>query len=117
MQKTMAKVFSIRGPLQGELLDFLKSSGFECAHTTELVRDLACSLASYREEDVLLFPDVFVLPSLEAVASLSPGTHRVILGRAALSCGAEKILKDCACLAVRGWAVYVVKTADDEAEY
>jgi hypothetical protein len=117
MAKTMAKVFSIRSPLQGELLDFLKSSGFECAHTTELVRDLTCSLASYREEDVLLFPDVFVLPSVDAVASLSPGTQRVILGKAALSNGAEKILKDCASLAVRGWAVYVAKTAEDHAEY
>jgi len=42
----MAQVFSIRNPLQGELLDFLKASGFESAHTTELVRDLTCFLAS-----------------------------------------------------------------------
>lgn len=113
----MAQVFSIRNPLQGELLDFLKASGFESAHTTELVRDLTCFLASYRDEDILLFPDVFVLSSVDVIASLSPGTRRVILGRVAVSSGAERILKDCATLAVRGWAVYIAIAPDNQAEY
>jgi hypothetical protein len=113
----VAKTFSIRNPLQGELIDFLKSSGFECTRTTELVRDLTCLLASYREEDVSLFPDVFVLPNVNAVAPLSPGTERVVLGSAPMSTGADAILKNCASLAVRGWAIYVAKTTDNAAEY
>lgn len=115
----MDKAFSIRTPLQGELLDFVKSSGFEGneATLTELVRDLTCLLASYREEDVPLFPDVFVLPSVSLVTSLSPGTRRIILGYGTLGDAAEKILKDCASLAVRGWAVYIAVTAENKAEY
>jgi hypothetical protein len=115
----MVKAFSIRTPLQGELLDFVKSSGFEGNNSavTELVRDLTCLLASYREEGVLLFPDVFVLPSVDLVASLSPGTQRVALGFETLSEAAEKILKDCANLAVRGWAVYVAISTEKQAQY
>jgi hypothetical protein len=113
----MTKVFSIRASLQGELLDFLKSSGFDCSHLTEFVRDLTCLLSSYREEDVPLFPNVFVLPSIESIASLSPGMQRIILGSRALSDAAETVLKDCANLANRGWAVYVAKTGPNSAEY
>jgi len=109
--------FSIRKPLQGEIFDFLKSSGFDCTHTTELVRDLTCLLASYREEDVPLFPDVFVLPSPESISSLSPGTQRVIVGTVPLNTAAEKVLKDCATLAVRGWAVYVAKIDTNTAQF
>src|SRR5262249_33645713 len=85
----MPTVFSIRNGLQGELMDFLKSSGFESNGTTELVRDLTCSLASYREENVPLFPDVFLFPSVAVVTSISPGTQRVFLGNTSLTTGAD----------------------------
>ncbi len=114
----MANAFSIRNPLQGELFDFLKSSGFESTHITELVRDLTCLLASYREEDVSLFPEVFILPSPDVISLLSPGTKRIILGNLTFnSDAAPRILKDAASLATGGWAVYVVKTAEQTAEY
>src|SRR4051812_44584780 len=109
--------FSIRTPLQGELIDFLRNSGFECTHTTELVRDLTCLLVSYREEDVPLFPDVFVLHSPDAISSLSPGTQRIVVGSAPLNTAAQQILKDCATLAVRGWAVYVAKVGQNTGEF
>lgn len=114
----MGKTFSIRGSLQGELMDFLNGSGIACAHTAELVRDITCLLASYREEDVPLFPDVFVLTDLAKLASISPGTQRVtIKAGIPLNVAAERVLKDCASLAVRGWSVYVAKTAENVAEY
>jgi len=114
----MSKAFSIRGPLQGELMDFLTDSGIACAHTAELVRDITCLLASYREEDVPLFPDVFVLPELAGLSSISPGTERVIIKTGVpLNSAADRVLKDCASLAVRGWSVYIAKSAENVAEY
>lgn len=113
----MAKPFSIRGPLQGELFDFLKSSGFDCNHLTELARDLTCLLASYREEDVPLFPDVFILSNPEALAPLCPGTQPVRIGTGSLNTSAVRVLKDCAPLAVKGWSVYVAKTGENSAEF
>jgi len=111
------KFFSIRNPLQGELHDFVMLSGFNCTHTTDLVRDLTCLLANYREEDMPLFPEVFILPSVEAIMSLSPGTQRVPMGTVHLSNDADKILKDCANLALHGWAIYISKINDNQAEY
>lgn len=114
----MAKCFSIRNPLQGELKDFLETSGFASSHVHSLVRDLTCLLAGYREEDVPLYPEVFVVPSSDTIASISPGTQRVPLRTVKLSDGAERILKDGASLAVSGWAIYVVvETGDNVAEY
>jgi len=99
-------------------MDFLQSSSIACAHTAELVRDITCLLASYREEDVPLFPDVFVLPDLAALSSISPGTERLIIKAGIpLNDAAGRVLKDCASLAVKGWAVYIAKSADNVAEY
>jgi hypothetical protein len=109
--------FSIRGPLQGELVDFVKASGFDSANVTDLVRDLICLLASYREEDVPLFPEVFILPSPDAIGRLSPGTERVMIGTDTLSTAAGGVLKNCANLAGRGWAIYVAKTKTNSAEF
>ena len=99
----MGKTFSIRGPLQGELIDFLNDSGIACVHIAEFVRDITCLLASYREEDIQMFPDVFVLTNPANLASISPGTERVtIKAGILLNNAAESVLKNCASLAVKG---------------
>jgi hypothetical protein len=113
----MDKAFSIRNPLQGELLDFVQASGFECRQSLEFVRDLTCLLANYREEDVPVYPDVFVALSNEALTSIAPGTQRIPLGRAPFNSAAERVLKNCATLAVRGWAIYVVKIDTNLVEF
>jgi hypothetical protein len=113
-----ARAFSIRTPLQGELVEFTRSSGFECTHTDVLVRDLTCLLSSYREEDVPLFPEVFVLFSPTDVAGLAPGTTRIKIGEVGLDDkAASTILKNCASLAARGWAIYMAKVAEKRMEF
>ncbi len=107
----MAGAFSIRESLQGALLDYIRSTGFECVHTEGLIRDLVCLLASYREEDVPLFPVLYVANSLPVLASVAPGVQRFILGYSGFGENAAKnILKDCAGLASSGWSVYVART-------
>ncbi len=99
-------------------MDFLNDSGIACARISEFVRDITCLLAIYREEDVPMFPDVFVLTDPANLASISPGTERVMIKAGIpLNTAAEPVLKDCASLAVKGWSVYVGKTADNVAEY
>lgn len=108
------KVFSIRDPLQGALTDFIRASGFTCVFLDGLIRDLMSLLGSYREEDTPLFPEVFILSGLEAIASLAPGTQRLVIGQRELGdATASAVLKDCANLAVDGWAVYVAKLKAD----
>ncbi len=107
----MATAYSIRESLQGKLQDFLVSSGFvDCTPTADLVRDLTALLAAYREEDVPLYPSVFVLSTPDHLAALAPGTERVVIGTKALGeAKASAILKDCAPLAESGWSIYVAK--------
>jgi hypothetical protein len=112
------KVFSVRNPLQGELVEFVRSSGFSCPHMDILIRDLVCLLGNYREEDVPLFPEVFVMLSVLDLKGLAPGTERLRIGAASLDDrAATTILKNCATLAVRGWAIYVAKVSEKTAEF
>lgn len=108
------KSYSIRASLQGELHDFLVHSGFkDCTSTHELVRDVTALLAAYREEDVPLYPSVFVLSTIDHVAAISPATERVVVGSIALNAArAATILKDCAPLAENGWSIYVGKVGE-----
>jgi hypothetical protein len=114
----MNEAFSIRQSLQGALLDFLQQSDFSCVHTADMVRELVCLLAAYREEDVPLFPDVFVIGARDDTNLLAPGIPRIRLGECTLGdSAAGKLLKDCAYLAAGGWAIYVAKIAERTAEY
>lgn len=110
------KVFSIRTPLQGELIDFVSSSGFDCAYLAGFVRDLVCLLGSYREEDVPLFPEIYVLSGTDAISSLAPGTRRIKIGQKPLEDNAAAaVLKNCANLAINGWSIYAAKIRHDAA--
>jgi hypothetical protein len=102
--------YSIRESLQGALSDFVRSAGFSCIHLEALIREFVGLLAAYREEGILLFPEVFVFGSNECLAALAPGSYQITLGSPALQGeSAEVILKNCATLAVHGWGVFVVK--------
>lgn len=108
----MPWAYSIRKSLQGELQDFLQESGFvNCTPTADLIRDLTGLLAAYREEDVPLYPSVFVVMSVDDLAVIAPGTKRVVVGGGVLGAtSASMILKDCAPLAEGGWSIFVGKT-------
>lgn len=107
----MATAYSIRKSLQGELQDFLVASGLvNCTPTASLVRDLTALLAAYREEDVPLYPSVFVLSSIDQLSAIAPGTKPVVIGAKSLDeIEASMILKDCAPLAENGWSIFVCK--------
>ncbi len=113
----MEQAFSVRRHLQGDLMDFLDQSGFAATPTVGLIRDLACLLSSYREEDVPLFPDVFVVGSLSVLSTLAPGTQRVPIGTNGINDEtASRLLKRCAGLALRGWGVYVALVSPGKVE-
>src|SRR6266404_26959 len=106
----VADAYSIRESLQGALQDFIREAGFECVHLEAIIRELVGHLASYREEDTPLFPEVFVFSSSEGLTALAPSADNVTIGFAMLAPeSAGIVLKNCAPLASNGWAVYVVK--------
>lgn len=54
----MFEAYSIRVSLQGMLQDVIRRSGFQDVNLEELARELVGLLASYREEDLPLYPEV-----------------------------------------------------------
>jgi len=113
IERKMPDAYSIRESLQGALQDFVRKCGFENVHLEEMIRELVGLLASYREEDLALFPEVFMFSSPNGLTALAPGSTQVTLGSAALAAdSASAIVRKCAPLAASGWAVFLVKEQD-----
>jgi len=67
-------------------------------------------LASYREEDVLLFPEVYVFAASDGLKALAPSSPQMTIGTLPLTAeSAAGILKSCAPLAKSGWSIFIVK--------
>ncbi|HEV2646132.1 MAG TPA: hypothetical protein VGU46_07190 [Acidobacteriaceae bacterium] len=114
----MSDVYTIRESLQGKLVDFVREAGFQCVLLEGMIRDLVVALAAYREEDVLLFPEVYVLASPLAENSLPSAGTKIGIRTIRLSEGAATaVLKDCAPLAVGGWSIFLVKDSPTEIRY
>jgi hypothetical protein len=106
----LADAYSIRESLQGALQDFVRESGIACVHTEGLIREIVSMLASYREEDVPLFPEVFIFASPEGPKALAPSSQQTTVGTLPLEAeSSAAILKNCAPLAKGGWSIFVVK--------
>ena len=109
--------YSIRVSLQGALQDYVRNSGFECVHLEDIIREVVGLVASYREEDVPLFPEVYVFASQNGLAALAPGDSQLTIDTVPLTTdSAPTIMKHCAALAIRGWVIFVVKE-DNQLRY
>ena len=102
---------SILESLRGLLADFLRNSGISCPITLDVACDLVFLLSAYREEEVPLFPEVYLLgprPSGDVLAAIAPGAERVPIGTAPLDHrAAARALESCAGLATGGWAIFL----------
>lgn len=115
---------TIREPLLGAVLDHLTHGGITNSRMYHIGCELVALLSSYREEDRRLFPEVYLLDTSDAplLPILSPGVKPIAIGQSsiadrALESGARKaartILKNCAPLAIGGWAIYVEMNGRD----
>jgi len=75
-------------------------------------------LAAYREEDLALFPEVYVFACESSLQALPSVGDRVVVGREKLGAEASAtILKNCAPLASSGWSIFAVKNSDQQITY
>jgi hypothetical protein len=103
----MSEVYSIRESLQGKLQTFIRGSGFSSIFLEDLIRDLVVLLSAYREEDVPMFPAVYIGSRREDFGPIfTTGTPVKIATIRQSSDAASALLKDCAPLAKEGWAVF-----------
>lgn len=103
---------SFRSQLVGSVLDFLQQEGISCADTASAAVELIASLASYREEGVSLFPQVFICENVDRmVAKLGPQRALRLLGQGdRRTATVRDALKKCASLARGGWAIFIERT-------
>lgn len=105
----MPDAYSIRESLQGALVEFIRGSGCRDVDIEELVREVVGLLASYREEGVALFPQIFIFLDGTALRALATAGE-ITIGHAAVSGDAAmKIIKDCAPLAAGGWSIFAIR--------
>lgn len=108
---------SIREELLGTLHDFCKTAGFNSMNTNEVLAELVFHLSEYREEEVPLFPSLFLTEERsQALAAIAPAHERIPIGNCSIISVASNALKECAALACDGWAIYLVM-AQQEAHY
>jgi hypothetical protein len=108
---------TIREHLMGVVGTHLNSESINCGRTHEVGCELVALLASYREEERLLFPQVYLLGpgSPEMLRTLTPGTSMFTLGQVTEDQATRQVavmaLKTCASLAIDGWCVYIRRLA------
>lgn len=119
MTQGLQQIESIRRPLIGALHDFVTESGFE-ARMLDLVVDLVYQLSNYREEDVSLFPSVYITTNgqpQDCLQVIAPGSERIPLGRIVIGDHAgSAILKKCASLTSQDWSIFI-EFVDNELAY
>ena len=107
---------SILESLRGLLADFLRNSGISCPITLDVACDLVFLLSAYREEEVPLFPEVYLLgpsPVRGRAGRHRPRSRRVPIGTAPLDRrAAARGLENCAGLATGGWAIFLRREPD-----
>jgi len=113
---------TIRTHLLSVVVDHLMKGGITCAYTHQLGCELVALLSAYREEERHLFPEVYVIAATEGdpLRIIAPGVTPLSIGKieidkdfeAGAREAARAILKNCASLAIDGWAIYIHRDQD-----
>lgn len=107
------KTISFRSQLAGDLSDFLKDEGFECAATYSAVTAVVSELSHYKEEGTVLSPEIYLCNDFSQVSQLLPGCSFIRIGEGAQSDEtALRALKECAPLAKKAWSIFIERKDD-----
>lgn len=111
---------TIRIHLLSVVVDHLLKGKITCPHTYQLGCELVALLSAYREEDRRLFPEVYLLAPSEGdlLPVLAAGVRPLHIGETSIAEDAEvgarktarEVLKNCASLAIDGWAVFIQRS-------
>lgn len=111
---SVVETYTISDGLLGRLYRIIGHARLDLVYAP-MVTELAASLCGYREEEVPLYPLVFICSAVDSLAGPVP---RTIVG-SGMSDDiqlAARILKQCAPLAVGGWAIFV-EVCDRQCRY
>lgn len=97
--------------MTGEVGDFVKDEGLECAVTSSSIVAAASQLANLREEGRALSPEVYFCTDVTKLTAILQGSELVKLGQGAREDKTVlKALKECAPLATGGWVIFIERS-------
>ncbi|WP_437784482.1 hypothetical protein [Sorangium sp. So ce1097] len=107
------RTITFREQLVGSVHDFLESENMQCLQTAQAVIELIVSLAAYREEGVVLFPQVFICDNLAIMLRTLQGRDHCCIGSGPPGAATmHQAMKRCAPLARGGWHIYIHRQHD-----
>lgn len=108
------KPISLRPLLLGEAVSFLEIEGMECLITQNGIVSLVNQLVNYREEGKNLFPNVYIVDSIELVLKSLPLSQHCYIGKGEKTKETMlRALKKCAPLTEADWSIYIQRNPDD----
>src|SRR5712691_8476465 len=102
----------------GRISDLIQDEGLTCLASQNVLSFLAGALLNYRHEGVELSPTVLFSMDADAVLQGFPGAVRHSVGAAPLTPeSAERVLKECAPLAINNWYIYIERSGPETLKY
>lgn len=109
-----AKPISLRPVILGEAVSFLEIEGMECLVTQNGIVSLVNQLVNYREEGKDLFPNIYILDSIELVLQSLPLSQHCYIGEGEKTKETMlRALKKCAPLTEADWSIYIQRNPDN----
>ena len=97
--------------MTGEVSDFVKDEGLECAVTSSSIVAAASQLANLREEGRSLSPEVYFCTDVNKLTAVLQGSELIRLGIGPReNWTVLKALKECAPLATGGWVIFIERS-------
>ncbi len=108
------KPISLRPVILGEAVSFLETEGMECLITQNGIVSLVNELVNYREEGKDLFPNIYIVDSIELVLKSLPLSQHCYIGQGEKTKETMlRALKKCAPLTKADWSIYIQRNLDN----
>ncbi|MCI4624824.1 MAG: hypothetical protein L3V56_02580 [Candidatus Magnetoovum sp. WYHC-5] len=111
---------SLLETLQEAINFLLESERVLCHDTVNGLVEIVTLLSQYREEGKALYPKIFIFDDLETVLGILAEHENIKIGNGPKNnkLTFKKALKECAPLAIGGWAIYIyIRRKDDFIDY
>lgn len=113
MPDTVDKNISFRSLMTGEVGDFVKDEGIQCAATSSAIVATASKLVNLHEEGQALSPEVYFCTDINKLTAVLQGSELISLGQGPLEDSTiVRAIKECAPLATGGWVIFVERSDD-----
>lgn len=94
--------------------EFLKQENMDCLTTQDGLTELISQLLYYKEEGKALYPEIYIFDEIDLIKKVLPNSQFCHIGFGEKNKSTMlKALKKCAPLTENGWAIYILRKAEE----